>query len=52
MSSDKKDLDRAQNNQNKVGDAASDPETTGPSENTREKAAEMNDKLEGSKEPA
>lgn len=52
MSSDNKDLDRAQNNQKKVGDAASNPETTGPSENTREKAAEMNDKSEGSKEPA
>jgi hypothetical protein len=45
-------LDQAQNQQKRVGDAASDPETTGPSENLREKAAEMNDEEDESKEPA
>ena len=38
-----KNLEKAQRNQNKVGDAASNPDTTGPAENLREKAAEMND---------
>ena len=52
MSSEKKDLDKAQNNQNNVCYAASNPDTAGPSENTLEKAAEMNDKSEGSREPA
>jgi hypothetical protein len=47
-----KNLDKAQGNQNKVGDAAANPGTTGPAENLREKAAEMNDKDEESKEPA
>jgi hypothetical protein len=48
-----RDLDHAQTNQNKVGDAASDPDTTGPAENLREKAAEMNDSGEDkSREPA
>jgi hypothetical protein len=53
MQSEEKNLDSAQNNQNKVGDAAADPETTGPAENLREKAAEMNDSGEDkSREPA
>jgi hypothetical protein len=48
-----KNLEQAQRNQNKVGDAASDPKTTGPAENVREKAAEMNDSDEDkSSEPA
>jgi hypothetical protein len=38
-----RNLEQAQRKQNNVGDAASDPETTGPAENLREKAAEMND---------
>jgi len=53
MQSEEKNLDSAQNNQNRVGDAAADPETTGPAENLREKAAEMNDSSEDkSREPA
>jgi hypothetical protein len=48
-----KKLEQAQRDQNKVGDAASDPETTGPAENLREKAAEMNDSDEDKpREPA
>jgi hypothetical protein len=35
-------LEKAQNNQKKMGDAARDPETTGPAENLREKAAKAN----------
>jgi hypothetical protein len=38
-----RNLEQAQRKQNNVGDAAADPETTGPAENLREKAAEMND---------
>lgn len=50
---DERNLEQAQRNQNKVGDAASNPDTTGPAENLREKAAEMNDSDEDkSKEPA
>ena len=41
--SEKRDLDRAQNQQERVGDAGSNPDTTGPAENLREKAPEMND---------
>jgi hypothetical protein len=47
-----KNLDKAQGNQNKVGDAAANPETTGPAENLREKAAQANNKNEESREPA
>jgi hypothetical protein len=48
-----RNLNAAQSNQNKVGDAAANPESTGPTENLREKAAEMNDSEEDkSKEPS
>ena len=48
-----KNLEQAQRKQNNVGDAASKPDTAGPAENLREKAAEMNDSDEDkSKEPA
>jgi len=47
-----RNLDKAQSNQNKVGDAAANPDTAGPAENLREKAAEANNKDEGSREPA
>lgn len=47
--SNEKDLDSAQNKQHKVGDAASNPQTTGPSENVREKAAQANDKSKESR---
>lgn len=45
-------LEKAQNRQNDVGDAENNPQTSGPAENTREKAAEMNDEDETSREPA
>jgi len=38
-----KDLNSAQTRQGKIGDAASDPKTTGPTENLREKAAKTID---------
>jgi hypothetical protein len=48
-----RNLEKAQRNQDKPGDASSEPQTTGPAENLREKAAEMNDSdEEKSKEPA
>jgi hypothetical protein len=48
-----RNLEKAQQSQNRPGDAASDPQTTGPAENLREKAAEMNDSDEDkSEEPA
>jgi hypothetical protein len=51
--SEERKLEQAQQNQNRSGDAASNPKTAGPSENLRERAAEMNDSDEDkSKEPA
>jgi hypothetical protein len=47
-----KDLNSAQTRQGKIGDAASDPKTTGPTENLREKAAKTIDESEDSEEPA
>ena len=46
------ELDSAQTKQNKVGEASSNPKTTGPTENLREKAANMTDESEDSEEPA
>lgn len=48
----KKELEKAQNDQEKVGSASSNPQTTGPAENLREKAAKAEDKGEKSKGPA
>ena len=45
-------IETAQKNQKKIGAAEDDPETTGPTENLREEAAEMVDKDEDSNEPA
>jgi hypothetical protein len=45
-------VETAQKNQKKIGAAEDDPETTGPTENLREEAAEMVDKDEDSNEPA
>ena len=45
-------LDEAQNDQVEVGEAGSDPETRGPAENLRDKAAKTTDKSQESKEPA
>jgi hypothetical protein len=49
---DDKNLESAQKNQKKIGQAESDPETSGPAENLREEAAEMTDEGQDSKEPA
>jgi hypothetical protein len=47
-----KELESAQKEQNKIGKAGTNPETSGPAENLREKAAEMTDESEDSEEPA
>jgi hypothetical protein len=47
-----KDLDSAQARSGEIGDAASEPTTTGPSENLREKAAKTIDESEDSEEPS
>jgi hypothetical protein len=47
-----KDLESAQKEQRKIGEASSDPETSGPAENLRENAADMVDESEDSSEPA
>ena len=49
---DDKNLESAQKNQKKIGQAESNPETSGPTENLREEAAEMTDEGQDSKEPA
>jgi len=46
------ELNEAQKKQNKVGEAGSKPETSGPAENLREKAAKLTDKGQDSEEPA
>ncbi len=38
-----KSLEQAQNNQSDVGDAASNPETSGPADNTRDQALKVTD---------
>jgi hypothetical protein len=53
MSNSEKDqLDQAQDDQDEVGEAGSDPETSGPAENLRDKAAKTTDKRQDSREPA
>ncbi len=47
-----KKLDDAQQDQEKVGAAASNPDTSGPAENLRNAAAKAEDKSEDSREPA
>ena len=47
-----RDLDSAQARPGEIGDAASDPTTTGPTENLREKAAKTINESEDSKDPA
>jgi hypothetical protein len=46
------ELDEVQEDQDEVGEAGSDPETSGPAENLREKAAKTTDKGQDSEEPA
>jgi hypothetical protein len=47
-----KDLESVQKDQKKVWKAGSNPETSGPAEELREKAADMTDESEDSNEPA
>lgn len=47
-----RELERAQNDQERTGSAGSSPDTSGPAENLREKAAKAEDKSQGSREPA
>jgi len=47
-----KDLESVKRDQKKVGKAGSNPETSGPAEELREKAAKMTDESEDSDEPA
>ncbi len=46
------DLDSAQTRQRGIGEADSDPRTTGPTENLRQKAARTTNEEEDSEEPA
>ena len=48
----KDNLESSQENQSEVGDAASDPETTGPTDKVREEAFEESDTEDKSNEPA
>jgi hypothetical protein len=54
MSENKKEkqLENAQNDQDEVGAAAEKPETSGPAENVREKAAKTEEKSQDAREPA
>ena len=45
-------LEESQENQKKIGSAAKDPKTSGPSENLREEALEETDTENTDKEPA
>jgi hypothetical protein len=47
-----KDLESIQKDQKKLGKARTNPETSGPAEELREKAADMTDESEDSNEPA
>ena len=49
---DNKNLESDQQNQKKIGQTESNPETSGPAENLHEEAAEMTDEGQDSKEPA
>jgi hypothetical protein len=48
---DGKDLESAQVHQDRIGEASSDPKTTGPTDKVREKAAETADKNQEKEEP-
>ena len=52
MTNPTEELEKAQNNQKRVGSAESDPETTSPADKLREDAAEAVDEEEDSAEPA
>jgi hypothetical protein len=50
--SDEGQLDNAQQDQEEVGAAGANPQTSGPAENLRDKAAKTEDKSQDSREPA
>lgn len=52
MTNSTEELEKAQNNQKRIGAAESDPETTSPADKLREDAAEAVDEEEDSAEPA
>jgi hypothetical protein len=52
MDSEERELDEAQDDQEEVGEAKSNPKTSGPAENLRDKAAKTTDKSQDSEEPA
>lgn len=52
MDSEERELDEAQDDQEEVGEAESNPKTSRPSENLRDKAAKTTDKSQDSEEPA
>ena len=52
MTNSTKELEKAQDNQKRIGAAESDPETTSPADKLREDAAEAVDEEEDSAEPA
>jgi hypothetical protein len=49
---DGKDLESAQVQQDRIGEASSDPKTTGPTDKVRQKASETTDQNQDTKEPA
>ena len=52
MDSEERELDGAQDDQEEVGEAESNPKKSGPAENLRDKAAKTTDKSQDSEEPA
>jgi hypothetical protein len=47
-----KNLEQSQNNQSNVGDAANNPETSGPTDNVRDQALKETDNEDKAEEPA
>ena len=52
MDNEERELEEAQDDQEEGGEAESNPKTSGPAENLREKAAKTTDKSQDSEEPA
>ncbi len=52
MTNSTENLEKAQNNQKRIGGAESDPETTKPADKLREDGAEAGDEEEDSEEPS
>ena len=47
-----KNLEQSQDNQSDVGNAASNPETSGPTDNVRDQALKVTDNKDNKEEPA